>query len=251
MHDEALLVGMARLVQTGVTGLGTFLPFYDDLSAAIGLTEHIVGAAKRYSMATGDAALASESRARDDGFENALLQSQRREYQLMAKHIGDSIVAGLGVAALATAAHPPAAFVLKAVKYSLKGANVLGHQVYDWSIASKAKTLLTQAMGKGPNAAAAQVELFQYSTKYAKGLLALGATRGDSTAMQYVASRGLTDADVQSSSFTVIRAFLLEAAEERDEQQTFGEVYASVRATAGKGIKAAYDKIASAVSTKN
>ncbi|MCC6807418.1 MAG: hypothetical protein IT381_08340 [Deltaproteobacteria bacterium] len=250
MHDEAVLVGMARLVQSGIMGLGTFLPFYKDLSAALSLTDAVVGAAKRYSKASGDGTLVGESRVRDDGFENALMQSQRRENQLLAKHIGDAVVASLGIATLAAAAHPPAAFVLKAVKLGLQGTNVAGHQLYDWSIASKAKALLTLAMSNEPGAAAAQVELFKYSTKYAKGLLALGATKGDSTALHYVASRGLSEDEIASSGFTIIRAFLLEAAAEKDVQQTFGELYADVLSGARSGLGKAWDKVQELVASK-
>lgn len=246
MHDEALLVAMGRVVQSGVTGLALFSEFFSELSAGISLTESVVGAAKRYSTARADGALVETSRRRDDGYENALLQAQRREYQLMAKHIGDTIANGLGVASLAASAHPPAAVVLKWVKYGVKGANIVGHKVYDWKLAGQAKALLARATSGD---AAAKVELFKYSTKYAKGLLALGALRGNSTALEFVASRGLSEAELATSSFTVIRAFLLEAALEEDEQQTFGELYDSVKGKVVNKVGPALSAAASAVAS--
>ncbi|MES2644843.1 MAG: hypothetical protein V4850_35475 [Myxococcota bacterium] len=222
MQDQQIVEALFALHDAGINIAAQFVPGLSTAKGGLDMLRGMVEAADRFTRGFEDGELAEEAKRVQSALRGALEQSEKRENKLGGKATVDAFGSALsltgGLITLGGISAPAGVVVDVAGKVVKVGATVVV-KVDDWRIAARALELLD---GARRGWADEQRELFQYHPKYAKGLLALAAKNRDPIAMRYLQTRGLTEEEVERSTASIIRMFLLsEAGKETDAPKRF------------------------------
>jgi hypothetical protein len=216
--------------------------------------------AERLANALADSELREEAEEGGHRLEPALGQMATRGKHLAAREGTDAALATLNAAAgilNLTGIGAKVGVGLKGVAAVGKVGKSVGVIIVDKSEAQTAKNLLDQAQaGNGD----ARRDLFRHHPRYAKGILAVMASEGDSFAIRCLENSNLTEDMIRKSSPKIIKRYLLKRFGETDEGGTsWSETWESVKGAASyipKGLVGfanlfvkAYEKILIAIGT--
>lgn len=200
-----------------VEGIAGLLPGIGMAISAKEAMKLMVESASRIQEAIEDANSHDEALQTGHRAEPAIDQFARRD-----KHLAARAVSGTGVAIIKTAAAgvdltgvgTVASTAMKGVATGVQGVQAVAEQVIDRTEGQKAEELLRRAQAGDGNARA---ELFRFHPRYAKGLLAVMASDGDSMALRVLSTHGLTDDMIKRSSPKIIKRYLMKKFGEQDE----------------------------------
>ncbi|MFT4979821.1 MAG: hypothetical protein ACI8S6_005733, partial [Myxococcota bacterium] len=224
LQDKQRLDALSGLVTAGLDITRHIVPLVALPWLGKGFIESTVEAATRVYRARTDTKLKALARMAGSELAAPLQESVDQEWRLAEKHGFDATASAAWIASSVLSAGPTAALSF-AIAVTTKTTGIAYDVVTsarDWKLARKANDLLERARAGDPRA---KTELLKNHGRYAKGLLALRAQEGDAFALQYVATRGLEESDIHSSSFEIITRYLLKAAEqsEADHLETFSD----------------------------
>ena len=235
---------LGRLGKVLSTATGAVLEAFNPVAATIlgakGTFEQLRATAERYASLEDDKALwvaaKKEGHSLAGSFSQSVDHHQRVAIEEAAKALLtmlDTIGRGSEVVGLAV---PPALVLGKAAELSAKVGKAITQvavKAEEWGRAAEVDRLIAKAR---EGDAMARIELFRKSGRHAKALVALKATQGDAFALAYVADRSLKEDDITSSSFSIIRHYLLAVDQDDDEPETVARTKARLKKKAKKKL---------------
>jgi hypothetical protein len=224
LQDKQKLDALNGLVSSGLDIARHIVPIVGLPRLGKGFLESVVHAAARTYRAQADAKLKALARMEGSELAGALEESLQNEWRLAADY-GFSATASAGwIASSLLSAEPTQAlsFAVAVTTKTVSFAHNVVTSARDWKLAKKANTLLERARAGD---ARAKSELLKNHGRYAKGLLALKAQQGDAFALEYASSRGLSESDINASSFEIITRYLLSESKQSnvDHLETFDD----------------------------
>lgn len=233
MLQEEFIESLGKLVEGLVGSLegadklkigGTLVEGIAGLLPGIGMA---IGAKEAMKLMVDSAARIQESIEDANSYDEAVQTGHRAEpavdqFARRDKHLAARAVTSTGVAIIKTAAAGVdltgvgvvASTAMKGVATGVQGVQTVAEQVIDRNEGQKAEDLLRRAQAGDGNARA---ELFRFHPRYAKGLLAVMASEGDSMALRVLSTHGLSDDMIQRSSPKIIKRYLMKKFGEQDE----------------------------------
>ncbi|MFT5681783.1 MAG: hypothetical protein ACI8RZ_002695 [Myxococcota bacterium] len=233
IQDLEKLEALNGLANSGIDIARQFVPILLTGKLGKGFIEDVVQCASRTFKASYDSKLKAIAKVHGSFLAGPLEESLGNELKLAERYGFNAGVKAVAIAAQIMKMGPQAAmgFVVSVSAWSTGKVHGMIHNVVDWKQASKANKLLERA--KAGDAKAKSL-LLKHHAKFAKGVLALKAQEGDPFAMQYVASRGLSDDDIRKSSLDIITRYLLKSANQSGAEQTFDEWLVSKKTQFGR-----------------
>lgn len=238
LQDKQKLDALNGLVSSGLSIAKHIVPIVGLPRLGKNFLESVTHAAARTYRARTDAKLKVLARMEGSEMAGALQESLEHEWRLAEKYGFSATMNASWIANSVLQLADPSQTLSFSLAVSTKTAS-FAHDVVtsarDWKLAKKANTLLEQARKGDPRA---KTELLKNHGRYAKGLLALKAQQGDAFALEYTASRGLTESDISGSSFEIITRYLLSESQQSnaDHLETFDDWVAKRKALFGRLI---------------